>query len=249
MTVLRSLVFNVLALAWTAALALACIPILVGPRRWSVRVMRVWAAGIEALLAGVVGLRYELRGNEHLPRAGGVVASNHQSAWETVMFARLLNAPAFVLKRELLGLPNGWYAWRAGSIPIDRGGGAAALRAMVAAAARALLRGQTIVIFPQGTRTAPGVRRRFLPGVAALYGRLAVPVVPIALNSGLYWPRRAFLKRPGTVLVEVLPPIPPGLDRATFMARLTETIESAADRLTAEATGRILEQNVNGRSS
>ncbi|MEX2648433.1 MAG: lysophospholipid acyltransferase family protein [Alphaproteobacteria bacterium] len=249
MTVLRSLAFNVLALAWTVAVMVAWAPLLAGPRRWTAAGMRVWAAGIEALLAGVVGLRYEVRGRENLPRGGGMVASNHQSAWETVMFARFLDAPAFILKRELLRLPTGWYAWRAGSIPINRGGGAGTLRVMVAAAERALRRGQTIVIFPQGTRIAPGVRRRFRPGIAALYGRLGVPVVPIALNSGLYWSRRAFLKRPGTVLVEVLPPIPPGLDRTAFMARLTETIEVALDRLTAEATERILEQNVNGRSS
>ena len=245
MTALRSLAFNVLAAVWTAALALACLPLLVASRRSAAWCVRLWALGLSWLLARVVGLGYEVRGLDRLPQGPVVVAANHQSAWESIMLHRILDDPAFVLKRELVWLPTGWYAWRAGAIPIDRSGGAGALRAMVEAARRALGRGQSVVIFPQGTRTPPGVRRRYNPGVAALYMTLGVPVAPIALNSGHYWGRKTFLKRPGTVTVEVLPAIPPGLGRADFLHQLTEAIEGTADRLTREAGGHILEHNTN----
>ncbi|MGH6719972.1 MAG: lysophospholipid acyltransferase family protein [Alphaproteobacteria bacterium] len=247
MTLLRSLAFNLLALLWTAALALACAPLLAWSRRGAAWAVRLWAAGLAWLLARVIGLGFEVRGIDRLPRGPAVVAANHQSAWETIMLHRILDDPAFVLKRELMLLPTGWYAWRAGAIPIDRAGGAAALRSLVAAARRTLARGQTIVIFPQGTRTPPGVRRRYHPGIAALYTQLGVPVVPVALNSGLYWGRKTFLKQPGTVIVEVLPAIPPGLGRAAFLHRLTDAIEGTADRLTREADGDIVKHNVNGK--
>jgi len=238
---LRSLAFNTLAALWTVTLLVVCVPLLAWRRgaAWS---MAFWARGIELLLAHVVGLRWTLEGAVNLPASAAIVAANHQSAWETVMLHRILRDPAFVLKRELMFAPHGWYAWRAGAIPVNRAGGAPAMRAMVVAARRALKRGQTVVIFPQGTRTAPGVRRPFHPGVAALYRGLGVPVVPIAHNAGSFWGRKTFLKRPGTVTVAVLPATTPGLDRERFMNTLTATIERAAERLTARA---LLEQNVN----
>jgi 1-acyl-sn-glycerol-3-phosphate acyltransferase len=246
-TTLRSLAFNLLAVLWTAVIALACAPLLAG-RRGAAWAVGAWAWGLVELLRHVVGLGFELRGRERLPDGPAVIAANHQSAWETIAFYRILNDPAFVLKSELMFLPTGWYAWRAGAIPVDRTGGAGALRRMIAGVRRALARGQTIVIFPQGTRTPPGVRRRYHPGIAALYTQLGVPVVPVALNSGLYWGRKTFLKRPGAVIVEVLPAIPPGLGRAEFVRRLTEAIEDAADRLTRDAGGDIVKHIVNDES-
>lgn len=245
MIALRSLGFNLLAGLWTATLMVACLPLMVS-RRATVGCLRLWARGIEALLTWIVGLRWCLRGAANLPAGPAIVAANHQSAWETVMLYRVLDAPAFVLKRELMRAPGGWYAWRAGAIPIDRAGGAATVRAMVAAARRALARGQTVVIFPEGTRTAPGARRPFHPGVAALYRALDVPVVPMAHNAGVYWGRKTFLKRPGTVVLEALPVIPPGLGRAAFMARLVDAIDGAAQRLTAEARQ---EHNMNNHAT
>ena len=140
-----------------------------------------------------------------------------------------------MLKKELAWLPiYGWYAMRAGSIAVDRKAGATALKRMIAAARRAVAAGRPIVIFPEGTRTAVGARLPYQPGVAALYLQLGVPLVPVAVNSGLYWGRRAFLKRPGRIVLEVLPPIPPGLDRRTVMRLLEERIEVATERLVAE---------------
>lgn len=161
--------------------------------------------------------------------AGPVIyAAKHQSMWETIVFNDLLNAPAFVLKRELTRIPLfGPFLTKFGMVAVDRSAGAAALKDMVRQARRQVDTGRSIVIYPQGTRVAPGEHKPYMPGVAALYAQLGVPVVPIALDSGRLWPRRAFVKRAGTVTVTVLSPIPPGLDRKTFMRTLEERIESA----------------------
>jgi 1-acyl-sn-glycerol-3-phosphate acyltransferase len=128
----------------------------------------------------------------------------------------------------------GWYAWKTGLIPVDRSAGMAALSRMTKAAQRELKRGRQIVIFPEGTRQAPGAAPDYKPGVAFLYSKAGVPCVPMALNSGLFWPRRSTRRIPGTILVEALEPIPPGLDRPTFAARLESVLEAATARLVAE---------------
>ncbi|MEX0758775.1 MAG: lysophospholipid acyltransferase family protein, partial [Tistlia sp.] len=167
---------------------------------------------------------------------GLLIASKHQSAWDTLVFPLLVRDPAYVLKRELLLVPFfGWIMWRLRMIAVDRKGGAAALRRMLAAARRIVGRERRpLVIYPEGTRTAPGDSRPYHPGVAALYGELGVPVVPVALNSGLYWPRQSFLRRPGRIVLEFLEPIPPGLPRRQFLAELEARIEPASRRLLAE---------------
>src|SRR5690606_21388864 len=147
-----------------------------------------------------------------------IVAAKHQSAWDTMAFYWVLDDAAYVLKKELLSIPlYGWCARKARMIGVDRSGGAKALRAMVEQAQNCLAEGRPIVIFPEGTRTAPGRRSAYHPGIAALYTRLGVPVVPVALNSGLFWGRRSFIKQPGRIVVQFLPPIPPGLERRAFM--------------------------------
>jgi 1-acyl-sn-glycerol-3-phosphate acyltransferase len=137
-----------------------------------------------------------------------------------------------VLKRELLHIPMfGWYMRKVGMIAVDRSRGASALKQMVREAQATFAAGRSIAIFPEGTRTAPGEHKPYQPGVAALYTQLGVPVVPIALNSGLFWGRKAFLKKPGTITLQILPAIPPGLDRKTFMKRLESSIEDASKAL------------------
>ncbi len=161
----------------------------------------------------------------------------HQSAWDTLAVPVLFGDVGIVIKRELLWIPcYGWYARKAGMIPVDRGAGAAALRGMLGRARAVMAEGRPIVIFPEGTRTAVGTRRPYHPGVAALYTQLDLPVVPVALNSGLFWPRRSFLKRPGRIVVEALAPLPPGLERKAFLAELQSRIETATERLIAEAS-------------
>jgi 1-acyl-sn-glycerol-3-phosphate acyltransferase len=236
-TVLRSLVFNLVFYAWTAFLAILALPMVLAPRAVVMRLGRWWSRTVLELARLIAGIEYELRGAEHLPHAPAIIAMKHQSAWDTLAAPALFGDVAIVVKRELLWIPcYGWYARKAGMIPVDRGAGAAALRAMVNRARSVVAHGRPIVIFPEGTRTAVGAKRGYHPGVAALYGQLGLPVVPIAVNSGLFWPRRSFLKRPGRIVVEALPPLPPGLERRTFIAELQSRIETATERLVAEAS-------------
>lgn len=233
---LRSVLFTVLLLVWTLFLAVFSPPTLLLPRQWAYDYTRFWAHGVLLLLRVVCGLRHQVRGRGHVPDTPVIYALKHQSAWETIAMLTLVPRFAAVLKRELLHIPiYGWYMHKIGMVPIDRRGGGRALRDMVASARGYIEEGRSIVIMPEGTRMAPGRTGRYHPGVAALYKQLGVPVVPVALNSGMFWGRRSFLKRAGTITIEFLEPIPAGLDRATFMATLEERIEPAARRLYEDA--------------
>ena len=235
MPALRSVAFNLLMYGWSVAIMLVGLPVMVLPRPAIFAVARLWARGILWLLAATVGLRHRLARPENRVSGPAIYAAKHQSAWDTLVFMTLLDRPAYVVKRELTFVPLfGWYLLRTGMIPVDRAGGAKALRRMAAAARAAVADGRPLVIFPEGTRVAPGARHPYHPGVAAVYGQLGVPVVPVALNSGLFWGRRRFVKRPGTITIEYLPSIPPGLPRRAFMAELERRIESATARLVAE---------------
>ncbi len=230
----RSFLFNALFYFWTGLIVILCVPLLAGPRQALFTAGRIWARGNLFMLRHICRLSYTVRGLENLPDTPCLIASKHQSAWDTIIFSTFLNGPGFVLKRELLKIPVfGWYVVGAGCIPIDRAGGPSALRRMIDYAREVLARGQTIVIFPEGTRAAPGTHLPYHPGTAALYTRLGVPVVPVALNSGLYWGRRTFLKKPGHIVLEILPPIAPGMPRKAFALELEKRIESASARLLA----------------
>ena len=177
------------------------------------------------LLLGMIGITQTVTGDRHLNRQV-LYAVKHQSAWETIIFSWLLAAPAFVLKRELLRLPIiGWFFLKTGCIPVDRSAGMRALREMRAAGQDLAKKGRSMLIFPQGTRVAPGMDQPYEIGVFSLYQAVGLPVVPVALNSGHVWPRNSWLKYQGRVTVEFLEPIEPGLDRKCFMATLKQRIE------------------------
>jgi 1-acyl-sn-glycerol-3-phosphate acyltransferase len=230
--VLRAVAFNVAFWMLTAILAVAYLPLLAFPPYATIAGANTWIRAILWLLRVTVGLDYRVVGAANRPTGPVLIASKHQSAWETLALVVVLRDPVFILKKELLAIPFfGWYAHRAGMIGIDRKGGAAALKQMMADARAARDAGRPIVIFPEGTRTAPGAVPRYQTGIAALYQMLNVPVVPVALNSGLFWGRRAFVKQPGTITLEMLPPIAPGLPREAFMHRLQDVIEGASTRL------------------
>jgi 1-acyl-sn-glycerol-3-phosphate acyltransferase len=232
---LRSLAFQLAFWSWTALMAFAGLPFLLGTRRGMMEFGTVWSRGTFALLRWTVGLDYAVRGRANLPAGPAIVAMKHQSAWDTIAAPLLFPDCAVVIKRELTWLPfYGWYVVKAGSITVDRGAASRALRRMVAQAERIAAAGRRIVIFPQGTRAAVDARKPYLPGIAALYHQLKLPVVPVALNSGLFWGRRHFMRRPGTVLVEILPPIQAGRPRAEFMAELERRIETASGALVAQ---------------
>jgi 1-acyl-sn-glycerol-3-phosphate acyltransferase len=236
MIFIRSLLFNAAFYLWTSVMFLLSLPALLLPVGAVWGLGRVWVCGAVLLLRIFVGLTHEVRGLAHRLPGAALYAVKHQSAWDTLIFALLLDRPAIVLKQELLNLPLfGWYMRKCRMIPVDRKGRAAALRRMAADARDRASAGRPILIFPEGTRVAPGHRRPYQPGAAALYAALGLPVVPVALNSGLFWGRRSFHKLPGRIVVEFLPPIAPGLDRRIFMARLEDAIETAADRLAGAA--------------
>ena len=232
----RALAFNFAFFAWTAILGMVGLPFLLTPRAVTMRFGRFWASSVLVLLRVIVGLDHQIRGFDRVPRSGCIIAMKHQSAWDALVLPVVLGDPAVVVKRELLLLPfYGWYAAHAGSIAIDRKAGAGALRRMLAQARAPAVVGRPIVIFPEGTRVAPGERRSYQPGVAALYQALALPLVPAAVNSGLYWGRRSFVKRKGRIVLEFLEPIPPGRTRRQLMAELEERIETATMALERQA--------------
>lgn len=234
MTMLRSALFAAGFVTATALLVFLLSPALFASRRAARRAGAVWGRVTIFLLRALAGIRHEVRGP--LPPPGTIVAAKHQSAWETFVLAALLPDPVYVVKRELLRVPGvGWYFRRAGQIAVDRRGGASALRRMVEGARAALENGAQVVVFPEGTRTAPGERRPYHPGVAALYRETGAAVVPVALNSGRHWSRRGFRMRPGTIRLEFLEPIPPGMERRAFMACLEERIEQACRKIETDA--------------
>lgn len=232
---LRSIVFNAALYVTTIALCIVALPMLLLPYRCLMATARLWARINLALLRAICGVGFEFRGVEHIPRGALLVAAKHQSMWETFALLLILDDPTYILKRELMWIPLfGWFTWKTGMVAVDRGRGAKALAAMMARARAELARGRQIVIFPEGTRRPPGAEPKYKYGVAHLYQALDVPCLPLALNSGLFWPRRSLLRFPGTIVVEALPPIPPGLDRDAFFERLETDTETATARLIEE---------------
>ena len=228
MTFLRSLLFMFWFLAITTILSLVFLPVLLLPRVATIWLARVWSRGTFFGLKLLAGIDWEIRGTP--PTGPVLVAAKHMSMWDTLALYLALDAPGIVLKRELLRIPfYGWFLWKATAIPIDRAAGASALRKMGAAARAVLAEGRPILIFPEGTRKTPGAPPDYKPGVAGLYGMLDVACVPVALNSGAYW--TGFIKRPGTIVLEFLPAIPPGLKRGDFMTALEMRIETATTAL------------------
>jgi 1-acyl-sn-glycerol-3-phosphate acyltransferase len=239
MTVIRSTLFAVIFYVWSTLLSPFYVPLMLLPRRGFWFMAWVWVQTCLFLVEHVAGIRYEVRGRENLPPGPFIIASKHQSAWDTLIYNKLFPDCAYVLKRELFWFPFfGWFLWKVGMVGIDRSGGAKTLKLLVQGVRECLADGRPIIIFPQGTRTAPGADRKYLPGVSAIYAQSKVSVVPVALNSGMFWPRRRFLKRPGAIVVEILPAIAPGLDRRTFERMLRERIEPATRRLESEAADR-----------
>jgi 1-acyl-sn-glycerol-3-phosphate acyltransferase len=229
---LRSLLFVTLFYLWSAAVAILCTPLLLGPSSWILRMFAVWGRGIAVLLRTVCGIKVEVRGRPHLPTGPALVAPKHQCMYDVFAQFTWLPASCFVMKKELMWIPwFGWYARKVKMIVVDRGGHAAALKKLVRDAKERFAENRQVVIFPEGTRGEPGVAGDYKPGIAALYREIDVPVHPVATNSGVHWPRHGFVRKPGTIVFEYLEPIPPGLKRAEFMRTLEERIETASAKL------------------
>ena len=232
----RSLLFNVLFYVTTTLFVVIGSPLLFAPRGWAMAALKVHARFELWLLRAIAGTTIEVRGRGNIPQNPCLVASKHQSAWETFALIPIFRDPALLMKRELFFIPfHGWFSRKFEMIPVERDKGPAALRRMLREARKRIDDGREIIIFPEGTRRPPGAPPDYKTGIVLLYNALGVPCLPVALNSGLFWPRRSVIRRPGTIVVEILPPIPPGLPREEFLRRLQEAIEGASSRLLVEA--------------
>lgn len=206
------------------------------PRSWAMQVLIQHGRLSVWMLEKIVGTKLEVRGRENLPQGAAIIAAKHQSAWDTFGLAPLLRDPSIIMKQELFWIPfYGWFSAKFGMIFVRRAAGTSALRHMARDAQDRAEAGRHILIFPEGTRRAPGAPPAYKPGAVYLYERLGIPCVPVALNTGLFWPRRSFRRYPGTMVVEFLDPIPPGLPRKVFQKRLEAAIEKASDALVVEA--------------
>lgn len=236
MIFLRSLAFNVFFYAHTIFWLFALMATLPLPRSAVMRGVKMWALINRRAMTVIAGVRVELRGLENIPKGGALIVSKHQSAFETVTMLDLFEDPTYVLKKELLSIPMfGWYALKAEQIPVDRKAGRTALIEMTQRARKEVARGRQIIIYPEGTRRPAGAEPAYKHGVVNLYRDLQVPIVPVALNSGLFWPRHGFMHPPGTLVLEFLPQIPPGRDPEEAFETLKEVIETASDALITEA--------------
>ncbi|MGE0233250.1 MAG: lysophospholipid acyltransferase family protein [Flavobacteriaceae bacterium] len=231
----RSLIFNTLFYVNLFVFMILGLPFTVS-RRWIWIVAFAWCRSSVWLLKVICGTKIEFRGLENIPKGGFIVASKHQSFLETFGMAPVFRRPTYILKRELVWLPLfGWYMVQTWMVPVRRGARSKALRQMNADAALRLADNRQIIIFPEGTRRAPGAAPQYKVGAAFLYANSGVPVLPVAMNTGLFWPRRRFMRYPGTAVIEFLPPIQPGLEHAEFMTKLQNEIETSCDRLLQEA--------------
>ena len=231
---IRSLIFNILFYPVFLFWAIVALPTLVLPRAALLRVASWWAKTNIFLMRIVCGIKVEFRGVEKIPKGPLLVASKHQSMWETISLLHFFDAPFFVLKRELRMIPIfGLFLIKADMIAIDRKAGSRALTAMIKRAVEEVRRGRQFVIFPEGTRRPPDAPPDYKRGVVHIYAECGVPCLPVALNSGLFWPRRTFMRYPGTLVVEFIDPLPPNLPRDEFFGRLRTGIEEASDRLVA----------------
>jgi 1-acyl-sn-glycerol-3-phosphate acyltransferase len=232
--IFRSVVFNIAFYLNTLLQILFYLPLLLLPRNYIWIAVRSWTAGNHFLLKWICGIEHEIVGADKIPAGAAIVASKHQSAWETFTIAALLPDPTFVLKRELQWIPLfGWYTWKAKLIPIDRTARKAALDHVTVVGHERMNQNRQLVIYAEGTRRPVDAPPNYKYGVAHLYGELNVPCVPVALNAGLFWPRRSLRFQPGKIRMEFLDPIQPGMEKAAFLKHLEEKIEAATNRLVA----------------
>ncbi len=236
MLLIRSLLFTAVFYINTAVFLVGGSWLLLAPRHWAMAGLKAHARASLWWMRMICGTHMEVRGRENLPDRPFLVAAKHQSAWDTFALIPVFEDPALVMKAELMRIPlYGWFSSKFGMIPIRRETGPSALREMLREAQLRLDANREILVFPEGTRRLPDAPPDYKPGILMMYDRLDVPCVPLALNSGLFWPRNSQLRHPGTIIVEILPTIPAGLPRKTFAAELETAVETATHRLCEEA--------------
>jgi 1-acyl-sn-glycerol-3-phosphate acyltransferase len=233
---LRSLLFAAVFYLNTAVFLLLGSWLLLAPRRWAMQGLRLHGLASLWWLKIICGTKLEVRGREKLPPGACLIAAKHQSAWDTFALIPVFRDPAVVMKAELGWIPlYGWFSHKFRHIFVKRDKGPSALRRLIHDARNRAAAKREIIIFPEGTRRSPGAPPDYKPGFLALYEGLGLTCIPLALNSGLFWPRRSLMRYPGTIVIEILDPIPPGLPRAEARRLIEARIEDACQRLLAEA--------------
>ena len=234
--ILRSTLFNIAFYLNLILWMIIGLPTLLLPRRFFMWITRQWSLSSLWLLKVIANTHFELRGAENIPEGGFIVVGKHQSTWETFVLFSQFRDPCFILKRELAWIPVfGWYVLKTEMVPINRGAGSSVMAKMNAKASAAIKQNRQILIFAEGTRRMPGAPAAYKQGFSHLYAAINAPVLPLALNSGVFWPRRQFLRKPGTIVIELLPLIPAGLPRTELQALVQQQIEDASNRLLEEA--------------
>lgn len=235
MSHIRSFLFKGIFYFWSFLCCLVALPLLYLPYcqpKWLIGIQTVWSRSILILLRVIMGLKIDIQGRENIPLGGALIAAKHQSSFDTFVMHSIIHAPAFIMKKELLKIPlYGRFCEKTGMIPIDRDGGSKSMRALLKRTKEEIGEQRPVIIFPEGSRSVPGSHLPYQPGIYGIYKFLKMPVVPLALNSGVYWPKNGSLQAGGTIVLKFLSPILPGKEKEEFLTELENSIEHASIQL------------------
>jgi len=229
---IRSIIFYLLLYLWTLCLGILCLPYLLLPNSYVRKLSDLWISGILQLLKLICNITYKINGLENIPKKAVIVASKHQSTFETFLLFKLINNSIFIHKRELFLIPIfGLYLKKINMISINRNEGAKSMRKILNEAKQKISNGYSIIIFPEGTRKKPGETTDYKTGIAGIYKESEAEVLPVAVNSGHYWPKHTFIKKPGKIIIKFLKPIPAQLEKSEFLKKIESVIEEETNKI------------------
>ena len=229
---IRSIIFYLFIYMWTLFLGILCIPYLLLPYSCLKSVANLWISGILQLLYLICGITYEVRGVENITDQAMIVASKHQSTFETLLLFKLIKNSIFIHKKELFLIPIfGLYLKKSNMIAINRAEGPKAMRKILHEIKQKIINGYSIIIFPEGTRKKPGESPDYKTGIAGIYKESEAEVLPVTTNSGYYWPKHTFVKKPGKIIIKFLKKIPSKLEKSEFLKKIESVIETETNKI------------------
>ena len=228
----RSILFYLLLGIWTIIMGILFCPCLLLPSKFLFKPVRAWILGIFILLKYICKITHEIQGIDNIPNHSVLIASKHQSAFETFALFYYLSQAIFIHKKQLFLIPIfGQYLKKINMISINRKGGASAMRLMLKQAKNKLAEGFSIIIFPEGTRKKPGEKSDYRSGFVGLYKEMKTEILPVAVNSGKYWPKDTFIKNPGNIIIKILPLINSNIERKEILKLVESKIENATNKI------------------